>query len=497
VEQGDNHKEVLQFIHDHHIMWQGSEASYSVMGAPSMDVSSLRVSLHIEKEGLRKQRIKLDLYDFEQITKHVTHLSEEEGFVFGNLEADLLTLTELLEKHREEKYQEAYSEIKPQRTPNTLSIDKQKEVVEFLRQPNLLESINKQLGNIGVAGESDNRLLLFILGTSYKHQPLHAVIQSSSGSGKSHLINTVADCFPEEDVLSLSRVTSKSLYHYKHDTLKNKLILIQDFDGLDDEALFAFRELQSFGKLTTSMTGKDAFGNHTAKLHTVHSHFSSMGATTKELYTDNQSRSILLKIDESIEQTQRVLSYIPPSVEEVLKTKNELQNMVRLLKPNTIINPFVDKLCLPRTIPMARRLNNQLKQFVEQITFLHQYQREQDEQGRLITTLEDVKTGISLFMECLWLKVDELPVGTRNFFEELKAYITEQESTKEFNQRDIRKNLSVSRSALHRHITTLIKMEYIQVVSGTANKGYRYMISYFDNEEKLKQELIQGLEQGI
>jgi hypothetical protein len=497
VEHKENHNEILQFIHDHHIMWQGSEANYAVMGSLSMDVSSLRVSLHIEKEGLRKQRIKLDLYDYSQVTKHVTHLSEEEGFVFGHLETDILKLTELLENHREQLYNEAYAETKPSKKTNTLAIDKQKEVVEFLKQPNLLASINEQLGNIGIAGEVDNRLLLFILGTSYKHEPLHAVIQSSSGSGKSHLINTIADCFPEEDVLSLSRITSKSLYHYKHNTLKNKLILIQDFDGLDDEALFAFRELQSFGKLTTSMTGKDAFGDHTAKLHTVHGHFASFGASTKELYTDNQSRSILLKIDESEEQTRRVLSYTPPTSEEILKTKNELQNIVRLLKPYSIFNPFVDKLCLPHTIPMARRLNNQLKQFIEQITFIHQYQREQDAQGRLITTLEDIKTGISLFMECLWLKVDELPVGTRNFFEELKAYITEQESSKEFNQRDIRNNLSVSRSALHRHITTLIKMEYIQVVSGTANKGYRYMISYFDNAEKLKQELIQGLEKGV
>ena len=100
MEQGDNHNEVLQFIHDHHIMWQGTEANYSVMGSLSMDVSSLRVSLHIEKEGLRKQRIKLDLYDYEQIKRHVIHLSEEEGFVFDTLESDLIQLTELLEQHR-------------------------------------------------------------------------------------------------------------------------------------------------------------------------------------------------------------------------------------------------------------------------------------------------------------------------------------------------------------------------------------------------------------
>ena len=494
MEQGDNHNEVLQFIHDHHIMWQGTEANYSVMGSLSMDVSSLRVSLHIEKEGLRKQRIKLDLYDYEQIKRHVIHLSEEEGFVFDTLESDLIQLTELLEQHRNTILKESY-QIERSLIEKRLPLEREKEIIELLKDENLLEYISEQLSSIGIAGEVDNRLLLFILGTSYKHQPLHAVIQSSSGSGKSHLINTIADCFPDEDVLSLSRITSKSLYHIKGDSLKNKLVLIQDFDGLDDEALFAFRELQSFGKLTTSITGKDPFGNHSAKFHTVTGHFASMGATTKELYLDNQSRSILLHMDESKEQTERVLSYIPPLLSDIEKVQNDLKNMIRMLKPHTVINPFSKSLILPHHISMARRLNAQLKQFIEQITFLHQYQRELDEQGRLITTKQDVEFGISLFMECLWLKVDELAPSTRAFYEQLKSYWSEHnaEEPLSLTQREIRHRFGISKTGLQRHIKSLLELEYLAIVSGTMNKGYRYALQYIDNTKELKDELMKGL----
>lgn len=492
MEDNNDYTEALQFIHDHHILWEGTEAVYSIMGSLSMDVSSLRVSLHIEKEGLRKQRIKLDLYDYEQIKRHVTHLSEEEGFVFDSLEKDLLRLTELLESHRNEILKENYQSERPQ-IGKRLSLEKEKKVVDHLKNENLLEYVSEQLNNIGIAGEVDNRLLLFILGTSYKHQPLHAVIQSSSGSGKSHLINSIANCFPDEDVLSLSRITSKSLYHIKGDTLKNKLVLIQDFDGLDDEALFAFRELQSYGKLTTSMTGKDPFGNHSAKFHTVTGHFASMGATTKELYLDNQSRSILLHMDESTEQTERVLSYTPPLHSEIEEVQNELKNMIRVLKPHSVINPFSKSLILPHSIPMARRLNTQLKQFIEQITFLHQYQRMTDEQGRLITTKEDVEFGIHLFMECLWLKVDELSPSTRAFYEQLKSYWSEHDEDFSLSQREIRHHFGISKTGLQRHIKSLLELEYLMIVSGTMNKGYRYALQYIDNTKELKDELMKGL----
>lgn len=482
----------LQFIHDHHILWKGREAVYSVMGSLSMDVSTLRVSLHIEKEGLRKQRVKLDLYDYDHIKRHVTHLSEEEGFVFDSLETDLLQLTEFLEQHRNDIIKANYQSERPQ-VGKRLSIQKEQEVINRLQNEHLLHAISCQLNNIGIAGEENNRLLLFIIASSYKHQPLHAVIQSSSGSGKSHLINSIANCFPDEDVLSLSRITSKSLYHIKGDSLKTKLVLIQDFDGLDDEALFAFRELQSYGKLTTSMTGKDPFGNHSAKFHTVHGHFASMGATTKELYLDNQSRSILLHMDESKEQTERVLSYTPPLYSEIELVQNELKNMIRMLKPHSVINPFAQSLILPHHIPMARRLNTQLKQFIEQITFLHQYQRELDEQGRLITTKEDVEFGINLFTECLWLKVDELTPSTRAFYEQLKSYSNEQNEDFSFSQREMRHHFGISKTGLQRHIKSLLELEYLAIVSGSINKGYRYTLQYIDNTKELKNALMTGL----
>ena len=125
--------------------------------------------------------------------------------------------------------------------------------VQFLSNKRLLENIDKLLEQSGIVGEEENRKLLFILASSYKMPYLlHALIQGTSGEGKSHLLNSIAECMPQEDVMNLTRITSKSLYHYREKELMNKLILIQDFDGLDEEAQFAFREMQSAKFLSSS-----------------------------------------------------------------------------------------------------------------------------------------------------------------------------------------------------------------------------------------------------
>jgi len=187
--------------------------------------------------------------------------------------------------------------------------------------------------------------------------------------------------------------------------------------------------------------------------------------------------------------------YLPPHYSEIEQVQNELKNMIRMLKPHTVINPFSKSLVLPHHIPMARRLNTQLKQFIEQITFLHQYQRMTDEQGRLITTQEDVEFGIHLFMECLWLKVDELSPSTRAFYEQLKSHWNEHTGVEPLSltQREIRHQFGISKTGLQRHIKSLLELEYLAIVSGTMNKGYRYALQYIDNTKELKDELMKGL----
>jgi DNA primase len=86
--------------------------------------------------------------------------------------------------------------------------------VDFLKQKKLLQELNKLIEKSGIIGEENSRLLLFIIASSYKTKsPLHAIVQGSSGSGKTHLISKIADLILQEDVLRFTRITESSLYN--------------------------------------------------------------------------------------------------------------------------------------------------------------------------------------------------------------------------------------------------------------------------------------------
>ena len=87
-------------------------------------------------------------------------------------------------------------------------------------------------------------------------ETLHALIQGSSGSGKTRLLKQISDCMPPERVTKLTRLSDKVLYNYPERFFVNRLLCLEDIDGLSEEAEFAFRELQSNGELNSATSIK-------------------------------------------------------------------------------------------------------------------------------------------------------------------------------------------------------------------------------------------------
>ncbi|MFW0739395.1 hypothetical protein [Flavobacterium sp. T12S277] len=498
----------LEILSDYKISYKGKTGTFYVIGSLPMDLGNLRLTIQIiPNDSQKRLRVKIDLFDFTSVENQCRELSEKHGFDSTLLEADLLQFTDLLEDYRENLFNTEMNPVTDQYSEKELTPQASEKAVQFLSKPKLFESIDKLLGQSGIVGEEDNRILMFVLASSYKMpNTLHGLIQGSSGEGKSHLINGIAQCMPQEDVLNMTRITSKSLYHYREKELINKLILIQDFDGLDEDAQFAFREMQSAGFLNSSTVVKDLLGNNRAKMKKVEAHFASLTATTKaEVYYDNMSRSVVLGVDESLEQTLRIITVQNQknagisNAEREQEARQLLRNCLRVLKSYEVVNPFADKLMLPLEAKMLRRLNAQFQSFVAQITILNQYQRKADDKGRLIATEEDVRKAVEIFFSSIIIKVDELDKSTRQFFEKLKGYLRNQMSgtTHRFTTREIRQELNISKTSAFKYMQTLQELEYIQAVEGSPNKGFKYVISYWDNLEKIKAKIKEDLNKQL
>ena len=496
-------------IFPHRFLYRTATASYHIKGDLQGSFESLRVSLDIEHpQNGRKSRSKVDLYEDKQVEKLCRDASDKLGLRADMLQLDLEALTSLLETHREKS---ASKEGKA--TAATLQIPPHLEIKckEFLSKPNLIKRLNDLIGQAGVVGEETSRIFLFGIASSYKMpETLHALIQGSSGSGKTHLLAKVSNFIPKEGKKNFTRVTEGSLYNYGMYDLSHQLICIEDLDGMKEEAQLAFRELQSKGVIISSTSSKDEHGNVNAYERIVYGPIASMACTTKgEIYEDNMSRCFLIAVDESHEQTLRIIQYQNKKSAGQIDEKREqqitefLQHCIRILKPYPVINPYADKVNLPQEAHKIRRLNGLYQAFVKQITLLHQYQRKQDAQGRLISEKEDLQVAAEIMFESIVLKVDELDGSLRQFYERLKTYVktkgNDHHESYEFNQREIRHALHISKSQLHRYIQDLLSLEYIRQAGGHINRGFNYKVMYWDNiaaiRSKVKRHLQGQLDQ--
>ena len=481
-------------------------AAYYIKGGIRKDLDSLKVTLVIESIGSTphlKSRNKLDLYEDKQTEKIAREAAEKLNLRADLVENDLNTLTDLLDEYREQ----ILSSEENEETKQVIVSGAEKEkCITFLKRPHLLQNINDLIGKSGVVGEENNRIFLFGIASSYKMQDtLHALIQGSSGSGKTHLLATIMDFMPPEDTISLTRVTESSFYNYGKYELQNKLIGMEDYDGLEEKAELAFRELQSKGMISSSTSGKNEHtGEISGFIKEVYGPIASLSATTKgEIYEDNMSRCFLVAVDESHEQTLRIIKYQNQRAAGRINKAEEkekrafLRNCMRLLKPYEVVNPFADRIELPKEAHKIRRLNDLFQCYVKQVTILNQYQRNKDQQGRLITEKEDVATAIEIMFDSIILKVDELDGSLRLFYEELKNYVKQKGKDYEFIQREIRHTLKVSKTQLQRHIYQLEGLEYLQKRGLGIHGAVKYKIVYWDNNEALRARIKNELNEQL
>jgi DNA primase len=486
----------------HKLIYRTLSANYYIKGGLRNEADSMRVSLDIEHpQNKRKSRSKLDLYEDKQVEKIAREAAEKLQLRADLIQLDLELLTELLEQLREK--QSTPKETQPENKINPLY---EKQAMDFLSKPNLMKRWNDLIGRAGVVGEENNRIFLMVIATTHKMpDPLHALIQGSSGSGKTHLMAKIFTFVPADDKKNFTRITEGNLYNWGEYALCHKFICIEDLDGLKEEALFALRELISKGVIISATSVKDDNGNVSAMERIVYGPIASMSCTTKgEIYEDNMGRCFIIAVDESHAQTLRIIEYQNKRAAGQIDEQKEkqcaefIQTLVAMLKSHEVVNPYADKVHLPEEAHKIRRLNGLYQAFVKAVTLMHQYQRKKDARGRLISEKEDLQIAAEIMFESIVLKVDELDGSLRQFYERLKTYVKTKgnghHESYEFGQREVRQALNVSKTQLHRYLNDLSQLEYIRQSGGHINKGFNYKILYWDNIQALRAKVKRHLQ---
>jgi len=132
------------------------------------------------------------------------------------LENDLNQIIEVIEKHKEKKEKEK-KRVKPELT------EYQKEIgLRFLKNPNLVDEIEEDYTKLGYVRERKNKILLYLVMTSrLMDNPLHSILISRSGAGKSLLVDVTEELCPPEGLESISDLSAQALYYYGKEDLKH------------------------------------------------------------------------------------------------------------------------------------------------------------------------------------------------------------------------------------------------------------------------------------
>ncbi len=488
--------QTLNTITPEHLIYQDEYLNIEVLGGIRLDrLDGLRVTLKMEYEK-STHRHTLDLYNDVQVTKLIRRGAGKLQLGMGTLGDSIESLTEELENYRLEQREEQNGN-----KPKTVELTKMevKQAETLLKTKDLLDHTNNLIGKSGVIGEENNRLLMYIIFTSRKmSNPLHIISMGASGTGKSHLQETVAELIPEEERMSITDLSESSFYYFETNELSHKLMLIEDLDGAET-ALYPLRELQSKKNITKTYVAKG--GPQPKTVHrTVYGPVCLSGCTTKEqIYEDNANRSFLIYIDSSQEQDkrimdfQRVLSAGKVNQLEQEQIRNLMKNSQRILKPLKIVNPYAEKLELPLSVFKPRRTNSHYLHFIEAVTFYNQYQRtikvnSNTGEEYIETTIEDIKNANHLLKDILIKKSDQLSPACRDYFERLKMHLIG-EKVKAFTNREASLKLQKSLTSIKRYHTELYDKHFLKIKKKTNQGGFEYEIVSYEEYRQLEENI--------
>jgi DNA primase len=486
------------------LVYDHGELLITVLGGIKLTgLDRLRVTLKVEHKAKTclPVRHNLDLYHHAHTEQFINKIAESLDIPTQVTTQTIAALTSELESYRARRL-EAMQPRAEERVQ--LSPAQRQAAINYLKQANLLERTAEDIGRSGVVGEETNRLIAYLVYSSRKLAvPLHLMFLGSSGSGKTWLQERVSELIPPEDKIEITQITENAFYYFRQDELRHRLLLIEDLDGAES-SLYPLRELQSKRRISKTVTLKDSKGNLKTITLTVEGPVSVSGCTTRErLYEDNANRCLLLHIDGSKDQDRRILDYQTRLAageinrENEQHTRQQLQQVQRVLMPVTVLNPYAKYIQLPEQVFKPRRTMTLLLAFIEAITFYHQYQRpvKRDGQGQpyIESTVADIEAAFTLLTDVLFSKSDELTKASRGFLELLKVLLKEQGKTS-FHTRDIRRQLRIAPSTLKRHLLELERYGYIQVNRSSRQGKYEYTIVDYTEYDRLKSAIHQHLQ---
>jgi len=382
------------------------------------------------------------------------------------------------------------------------------EALRYLRNPNLIQNLIRDITLIGLVGEDKNALALYLFSLTRKGvKPISAVIFGDSSGGKSHLVTSICSLIPEEDKLVLSSASAKSFEHASEEQLKHKFIVLQEIEGME-EVEPTIRIMQSEGRLARFVATKN---ETTGQIESVHKDVecpaSIITTTTRDhVHPENSTRIFELYVNQTPEQTAQILDLQRERVtlgwiereKEQKKIKALHSNAQRLIKNLKVVIPFSKHIRFPEDTIRSRRDFERFLSLIQAVALFRQYQKEgkrmEGGEEYIEADLEDYRVayalGEALFANTFSLISDR----ARNV---LRVCLEIGQDA--FSRADLRKkakevgiHISENNKMLAEQLRSLEEVDAIEPVEGGKGKAYVYRLK-IRRVEELEQDQVKAI----
>lgn len=378
--------------------------------------------------------------------------------------------------------------------PPELSGAEREEALALLCDPCLTERVAEAFSAVGLVGECEAALVLWlVLVSRLAERPLGAVVQSSSAAGKSTLAEAALSLLPDEHKVAFSAMTGQALYYLSDADLAHKVLAIAEEEGAA-RAGYALKLLVSEGRLSIAAAGKDP---DTGRLVTTTYEVEGpvalvMTTTAAELEEELANRLLVLAVDEGRRQTAAVQAAqrqgetlaglaARQQREAVLALHRNAQ---RLLAPLAVVNPHAPGLSFSDAKTRHRRDNAKYLGLIRAVALAHQHQRERkvlQVGGATVAYIEasaaDVALAERLAAAVLGVSTDELAPTTRRILAAITTHLGEHPA-RSFTRRELREASGLSDSQLKVHLARLCDLEHLSCARSGPATTYRLLTAY-------------------
>ncbi len=344
------------------------------------------------------------------------------------------------------------------------------EAEKFGKNPDIFADFLSDCETLGLVGEDRNKLLLWIIATSRKlEDPAGVIIQGTSGDGKTELIKSILKLIPEPEIIRKSGISPKGLGNQGVDSLKNKILFLEELIGADDVTQIKLFFSQ---KYLESLTSNGSYR--------VEGPITFLTTTTSLLETDEEeelkSRLFVLPVDSSGKQTKRITDQqdIADTTDwddkqherdAIIQKHHAFQGSLKslkVLKSSILVTGYSD------IRNRARRDFPKLLQLYKAIAFIRQNQRKHflsNGVDSILLEQSDIDSGNDLIKDIFGFVDDDLLTPARDLKKHIEKYLSTK-ADKNFTFLEIQNfpkenGEKYSHATLKKYLDMLIKKEYV------------------------------------